>query len=219
MCDGCVSNRFTVLYNKKRTKQASLLASVTMPSTKTHIWFIWFQVSLWARLRSGPLKCALQAIWNSTLGEKKLLFVLITAATTNKPASCPCARWNANQKDLTGWCFLTFCPQHPSELALTLSGPKGWKNFRIPPESSKCRSRRPESSLCRLICGSSSSWGGAASTLVQSERRWAGGLAEGVSQRKRMEGIYLPPPFHLPPRPSDHQLRTNALQRSKTLHI
>lgn len=48
----CMSDSFTVLWtydNKKRTKQASLLASVSMPSTKTHIPFIWFQVLLRAR--------------------------------------------------------------------------------------------------------------------------------------------------------------------------
>lgn len=92
-----VSDSFTVLWtydNKKRTKQASLLASATMPSTKTHIRFLWFQ-------------------------REKLLSFLITAAPTNKPATgAPvtpllegAASWDANQEDQT---FLTFCPQPPS---------------------------------------------------------------------------------------------------------
>lgn len=98
--------------------------------------------------------------------------------------------------------------------SLTLSGPKRGKKSRIPSESSKCRSSRRHSSLCSLICGSSSSWGGAASALVPSERRWAGGLDEDVSQRRKMEGIDLPPPFHLPPTPSD-RLQTNTLHGSK----
>lgn len=167
--------------------------------------------------------------------------VSTTAATTNKQrrarAPRPCDH-RCSQVTLGG--FKPIRPGHPQGSHLQ---PINWSwtksccplaqltqdrirllqerrgHTRNPAESSKFTSNQNQVislSLFRLICGSSSSWGGEVSMPGGLERRWTGGQG-GVAplrRRRRPAGVFLPPPFPLPPTPSDLQLQTDTLQKN-----